>query len=86
MALRERDREILDVERGWWLEGRTKSEVVRTRLGLSLARYNQLLGGLVEDAEAESYDPLLVRRLRRARYERRGAKMGGMSARGRRRR
>ncbi|MGC8627588.1 MAG: DUF3263 domain-containing protein [Acidimicrobiales bacterium] len=83
MALRERDRKILDVEQSWWLEGRTKSEVVRSRLGVSLARYNQLLGGLVDDEEAEAYDPLLVRRLRRNRDGRRWARMGVRPASGR---
>ena len=83
MALAERDRLILDVERGWWLEGQTKTEVVRARLRLSLSRYNQLLGALLERADAEEYDPLVVRRLRRAKQRRRWAAMGGRPADGR---
>lgn len=71
MALGERDRLILDIERGWWLDGRSKTEVVRSRLRLSLTRYNQLLGALVEQREAEEYDPLVVRRLRRAKQQKR---------------
>ncbi len=47
MALRERDLVVLDIERGWWLDGRSKSEIVRARLHMSLSRYNQLLGQLV---------------------------------------
>ena len=65
MALRERDLVVLDIERGWWLDGRSKSEIVRARLHMSLSRYNQLLGQLVTNDEAEAYDPLVVRRLRR---------------------
>lgn len=84
MALSERDRRILDVERSWWLEGGSKSQIVRSQLDLSLTRYNQLLGQLVGNPEAEVYDPLLVRRLRRSRDERRWARMGVRPASGRR--
>lgn len=80
MALCERDRTVLDIERTWWLEGRTKTEVVRTRLALSLARYNQLLAELVALPEAEDYDPLVVRRVRRAKDRRRWAMMGARPA------
>lgn len=76
MTLRERDRVVLDIERTWWLDGRTKTEVVRERLCVSLSRYNQLLGDLVINVEAEDYDPLVVRRVRRARDRRRWAMMG----------
>jgi hypothetical protein len=71
MALCERDRAVLDLERTWWQEGATKSQVVKGRLGLSLSRYNQLLGQLVGRKDAEEYDPLLVRRLRRAKFRQR---------------
>jgi hypothetical protein len=81
MALSERGRSVLDLERSWWLEGRPKAEVVRARLGISLARYNQLLAALVEDPEALDYDPLVVRRLRKERARRRSAVMGFKPAR-----
>ena len=71
VALCERDRAVLDVERTWWQEGGTKSQVVKGRLGISLSHYNQLLGRLVASKDAEHYDPLLVRRLRRAKLQRR---------------
>lgn len=79
MALCERDRALLDLERTWWLEGGTKSQIVKGRLGLSLSRYNQLLGQLAARKDAEEYDPLLVRRLRRAKFERRRRAYGGRS-------
>jgi hypothetical protein len=83
MALCERDRAILDLERSWWLEGHCKTDVVKARLRMSLARYNQLLGELVTNKEAEAYDPLVVRRLRRVRDRRRWATMGARPASGR---
>jgi hypothetical protein len=76
VALCERDRVLLDIERTWWLDGRSKTEVVRARLRVSLARYNQLLSALLASQDAEAYDPLVVRRLRRARERRRWATMG----------
>jgi len=86
MALRERDRMVLDIERSWWLEGRSKAEIVRGRLRMSLSRYNQLLGELLTNKDAELYDPLVVRRLRRARDRRRLAMMGAPPVSGRRHR
>jgi Protein of unknown function (DUF3263) len=80
MALRERDRVVLDIERSWWLDGRSKTEIVRARLRMSLSRYNQLLGDLVTNEDAEAYDPLVVRRIRRARERRRWATMGAPPA------
>jgi Protein of unknown function (DUF3263) len=84
MALRERDLVVLDIERGWWLDGRSKGEIVKARLHMSLSRYNQLLGQLLANDEAEAYDPLVVRRLRRARERRRWAMMGPPPVSGRR--
>ncbi|HTT90670.1 MAG TPA: DUF3263 domain-containing protein [Acidimicrobiales bacterium] len=84
MALCDRDRAVLDVERNWWLDGRSKTEVVRARLRMSLSRYNQLLGELLANKDAEAYDPLVVRRVRRAKERRRWALMGAPPASGRR--
>jgi hypothetical protein len=84
MGLCERERLLLDIERTWWLEGRSKTEVVKARLRLSLSRYNRLLADLLGNEEAESYDPLVVRRLRRARERRRWAATGARPARDRR--
>lgn len=86
MALCERDRVVLDIERTWWLDGRSKTEVVRARLAVSLSRYNQLLSELLTSGEAEAYDPLVVRRLRRAKARRRWATMGVQPATDRRHR
>lgn len=77
MQLSEQETAILDFERGWWLEGTSKQSAIRDRLGLSATRYYQLLGAVIDDPAALDYDPLLVRRLRRTRLERRRVRVGG---------
>ncbi len=66
-----RDREILDFERGWWQQQGPKERAVRERFGFSAARYQQLLNRAIDLPEALTYDPMLVRRLRRLREQRR---------------
>lgn len=83
MALSDRDRAILDFERDWWALTGSKEDAIRHKLGLSSTRYYQLLGGLADLADAEVYDPLVVRRLRRSRNLRRRARFEGRSAGGR---
>jgi Protein of unknown function (DUF3263) len=70
-TLDERSRAILDFERGWWQSPGPKDRDIRGRLGLSAARYYQLLNDLIDSPEALRYDPMLVRRLRRLRTARR---------------
>jgi Protein of unknown function (DUF3263) len=77
MALTDRDRAILDFERSWWTEAGPKDTAIRDRFELSGTRYYQLLAELLDDAEALEHDPLLVRRLRRARDRRRRARVEG---------
>ena len=77
MALTERDRTILDFERSWWTAPGPKDTAIRERFDLSGTRYYQLLTELLDDPEALAYDPLLVRRLRRARDRRRRARVEG---------
>jgi hypothetical protein len=80
MALSERERAVLDLERTWWLDGGTKAAAVRARLGLSLSRYNQLLREVASNKDAMAYDPLLIARLRRAERERRRQAAGDRPA------
>ncbi|MCA1692112.1 MAG: DUF3263 domain-containing protein [Actinobacteria bacterium] len=80
MGLSDRDRAILDFERSWWTEPGTKSTAIRNQLQLSPARYYELLGALATSSDAAGYDPLLVRRLRRLRANRRRARIEGRSA------
>ena len=76
--LSDRDRAILDLERDWWVEGGTsKEQAIRDRLGLSKARFNEVLNELLDRREALAYDPLVVLRRRRQRDERRRARFEG---------
>jgi hypothetical protein len=70
-GLDERSCAILDFERGWWQQEGSKEGAIRSRFGLSAARYYQLLNRLIDVPEALRYDPMLVRRLRRLRTARR---------------
>lgn len=80
VALTEREQAILDFERSWWTDPGSKEVGIRLRVGLSPTRYYQLLNILLDDSEAERYDPLVVRRLRRVRDLRRRARYEGRSA------
>ncbi|WP_217181949.1 DUF3263 domain-containing protein [Streptomyces sp. AC495_CC817] len=68
--LTERDRAILAMETAWPRHSGAKEEVIRAQLGMSAARYYQLLGRLIESEVALEYDPLLIGRLRRIRDSR----------------
>jgi hypothetical protein len=77
VALTERDRAILDFERGWWAQPGPKDAKIREHLELSGTRYYRLLNELLDDPGAYEYDPLLVLRLRRLRDRRRRARLQG---------
>lgn len=77
MALSEQERAVLDYERSWWKEPGPKESAIRARLGLSPSRYYRLLGSLLDSADAYDYDPLVIRRLRRTREQRRRARYEG---------
>jgi len=88
MPLSERDRAILDFEGSWWAGPGPKSAAIKERFGLSSSRYRQILSALIDSSEAEAISPLLIRRLRRDRAERRrrrfeGRPAGGASGRAR---
>ncbi len=70
----ERERAILDFEAQWSRHVGAKEEAIRADLGLSPARYYQLLGRVIDTTEAQQHDPMLVKRLRRIRDERRDAR------------
>jgi hypothetical protein len=82
VALTDRDRAILDFERGWWLLPSSKGDAIRDRLDLSPTRYYQLLSRLIDDPAAQAHDPLVVLRLRRARAQRRRARVEGRTTAG----
>lgn len=59
------DRLILDFERGWWRYPGPKESTIPDLLGIDAAAYYRRLRELLEAREADEYDPLTVRRLRR---------------------
>ena len=77
VPLTDRDRAILDFERTWWSEPGPKGAAIQARFGFSPGRYYQLLGDLIGSPEAAAYDPLVVRRLRKLRSDRRRARIEG---------
>ena len=65
--LPDRDAAILALEAAWPRHSGAKEEEIRARIGLTPARYYQVLGRLIDTEAALAHDPLLVRRLRRIR-------------------
>lgn len=80
MALSDRDRAILDLERCWWTEAVPKDAQIKACLDLSTSRYYGRLNELLDLPEAEAYDPLVVKRLRRLREARRRARQAAVRA------
>ena len=74
MSLTERDRAIIDFERTWWSHDASKETMIRERLDLSTTRYYEILGELAESREAYAFDPLVIRRVRKMRTQRRRAR------------
>jgi hypothetical protein len=77
VPLTDRDKAILDFERSWWSEPGPKETAIRDRFELSPTRYYEVLNQLLEDPDAMTYDPLVVRRLRRLRDRRRRQRYEG---------
>jgi hypothetical protein len=75
--LDERARTILDFEREAWKLQVSKERAIRERFGFSAARYHQLLQRVIDTPAALTYDPMLVRRLRRLRDDRRRRRTAG---------
>jgi hypothetical protein len=65
--LTERERAILDFERQWWHHAGAKEAAIRSEFSLSAARYYQLLNATIDSPGALRHDPMLVKRLQRAR-------------------
>ena len=80
MPLSSREREVLDFERTWWSQPGSKEQAIRRALRMSPTRYYTALAALVETNDAMEYDPLLVRRVRRDREQRRRARWEGRPA------
>ncbi len=66
-GLSERDIRILEFEREWWHHAGAKEAAIRSQFSLSAARYYQLLNAVIDLPGALRHDPMLVKRLLRAR-------------------
>ena len=62
---------MLDFARLRWNSPGRKEAAIREQFGLSSTMYYQRLVALLADPEAEAYDPVTVRRLRRLASRRR---------------
>jgi len=73
-TLSEREQEILAFERQWWKYAGAKEQAVRELFDMSATRYYQVLNALIDRPEALTFDPMLVKRLRRLRAARQRAR------------
>jgi len=69
-SVSDRAQDMLAFEREWWQYAGAKEDAIRERFGLDPAAYYQLLNALLDDPLAQSFDPMLVKRLKRQRAER----------------
>lgn len=69
-TLSDRDRAILEFEARWFQHPGLKEESIRSELGISPARYYQILASLTDSVVALRYDPMLIKRLQRGRQAR----------------
>jgi hypothetical protein len=70
-----RDRELLDFEHGWWTRAGNKEQRIWQALGISPTDYYKQLNTVIDSKAALGEFPLLVKRLRRLRFERRRAQI-----------
>lgn len=72
--LSERDQQILEFERQWWRYPGAKESAIKEIFDLTPTRYYQILNDLLDRPEALTFDPMLVKRLRRLRDSRQRAR------------
>ncbi len=70
VALSDRDREMLELERLWWKYAGAKEQAIRDKFDMNATNYYQILNALIDSEAALAHDPLLVKRLRRLRSQR----------------
>ncbi len=80
MTLTDAQQSLLDFERIWWKLPGSKTAEIRARFGFSVSSYYRALYALVDLADAEAYDPLTVRRVRRRREQNRRERIEGRRA------
>lgn len=77
--LGERVRAMIQFEGSWFTEPSDRHDTIRARFGCSVEDYNLELSRVIDHPAALDIDPLVVRRLRRARDRRRRAKLDGLA-------
>lgn len=77
MTLSGTDLQILDFERSWWQQPGPKGSAIQRELAMSPTAYYRRLNTLIDDPAVAAADPLLVKRLRRARADRRRTRYVG---------
>jgi hypothetical protein len=80
MTLTDAQRSLIDFERDWWQLPASKTSEIQTRFGFSSSSYYRALYALVDLPDAEAYDPLTVRRVRRRREQSRRERIEGRRA------
>ena len=85
MTLTDRERDVLDLERDWWLSAPSKRQAIHERLGLTPGTYYGVLRRLAASPEAFAYDPLVIHRVRRRLVRRRRDRYEGPTLEHRRR-
>ena len=71
------ERSVLEFERQSWQLPVAKEHAILATFDLSGPQYYQILNGLIDRQEALAADPLLVKRLRRLRAQRRDRRRWG---------
>jgi len=75
-TLTDLEKGVLDFERQSWQLPMAKEQAIRETFDLSGPQYYQILNCLIDRQDALAADPLLVKRLRRMRTQRREERMG----------
>lgn len=80
--LSDRQRAIIAFEGSWWTQEDARDTLIRARFACSSEDYYQELNQLLDHPSALTFDPLVVRRLRRQRERRRRARIDGPNSTG----
>nr|WP_246330570.1 DUF3263 domain-containing protein [Saccharopolyspora hordei] len=72
--LTERERGVLAFEAQWWKRSGAKEQAIRELFDMSPSRYYQVLNALLDSPAALRADPMLIKRLRKARAARQRAR------------
>lgn len=81
-VISERHQAMLEFERSFWTYDEPKDLLIRARFQCSADEYYAELTELLEQPEAMTHDPLVVRRLQRQRVRRRRERLAATDAHG----